>query len=77
MNVVGGTWINRVVEHFFGRPCFNDVPGLTLSVYEEEGAIVGHPLRLLHVMRHNDDCDVATELFDGSFDHTGGDGVKG
>src|SRR5579862_9547934 len=52
--VVRGTRVDRGLEHPLGRARFHDVAGGSLSG-EEERAVLGHPLRLLHIVRDDHD----------------------
>src|SRR6476646_5360175 len=70
MDGVARARIGRLVEDLCGRSRLDDGSGRA-RLREEEGAVLGDPRRLLHVVGHDDDRDVLSQLRDRLLDVAG------
>src|SRR5436853_7398911 len=75
VDVVLGPGVVGGVEQFAGGPELDD-PARVALVGEEEGRVVGHPGRLLHVVGDDDDRDLGADLPDRLLDALGGGRVE-
>src|SRR5580658_287706 len=76
VDIVARPPVLRVVEQLVSGAGLDDPSGYPL-LRQEEGTLLGHPRRLLHVVGHDDDRHVGCQFADGLLDVASRGGVEG
>ena len=70
MYIVVRATVSRIFEDISGRSHLDNLPGSPFTVNEEQCALMGDPLGLLHVVGHDHNRDLLAQLRDRLFDDT-------